>query len=153
MFISGCVSADKDTTSVPNSTGNAVDTPVAEAPVTAPEGKQVAAPVPAESVYKYITWDYYVTDKISKYYEAEQGKNYYVVTVHFNNTGTATYSTNPFYWELTADGVTYSTDSVTFSEYVDSKTVDVSPGGKTDVQYAYLVDGNPTNISLNYDEW
>lgn len=32
----------------------------------------------------------------------------------------------------------------------DYKLVDVGPGGKTDAQFVYLVDGTPTELALNY---
>lgn len=118
-------------------------------------GTEVAAPTETStqktsSVYDIITWDYYKTTKINDYTIAPSGKNYYVVTIHFNNTGTDTYSTNAFYWKLTADGVTYTTDASTFS-MPGYKLVDVGPGGKTDSQFVFLVDGEPTDISLEYN--
>ncbi len=118
-------------------------------------GTEVAAPTETStqktsSVYDIITWDYYKTTKINDYTIAPSGKNYYVVTIRFNNTGTDTYSTNAFYWKLTADGVTYTTDASTFS-MPGYKLVDVGPGGKTDSQFVFLVDGEPTDISLEYN--
>ncbi|MGB9938430.1 DUF4352 domain-containing protein [Methanosarcina sp.] len=132
-------------------TDNSADTTVADDPETEEvvEDEQVEAQKTG-TVFDYTTWEYYVTDQIGSYYIAPAGKHYYVVTIHVDNQGTATYNTNPYYWSLTADGITYDPDTATFSESIDSKTVDVGPGGKIDVQYAYLVDGTPKDLALNY---
>lgn len=118
------------------------------------EDHQVEAPSESKpksgTVFDYTTWEYYTTQQVGQYYTAPAGKQYVIVTVHIDNQGTATYSTNPYSWSLTADGITYQPDTATYDEAIDSKTVEVGPGGKIDVQYAYLVDGNPTEISLNY---
>lgn len=115
------------------------------------ESNQISAPTTTKgTVFDYATWDYYQTSAINEYTKAPSGKQYYVVTVHFDNKGTDTYNTNAFYWTLTADGITYTTDVATYS-MPDYKLVDIGPGGKTDAQFVFLVDGTPTNLALNYD--
>lgn len=114
------------------------------------ENRQVAAPIQSD-IFDYTTWEYYVTDRIDEYNTAPAGYNYYVVTIHIDNKGTNTYDTNPWSWTLTANGITYYHDSVTYDDAINTKTVDVGPGGKTDVQYVYLVEGEPTEIFLNYN--
>lgn len=105
------------------------------------------------TVFDYATWEYYATRQVGLYNTAPAGKQYIVVTVHIDNQGTATYNTNSYKWSLTADGVTYDPDVATYDQSIDNKDVDVGPGGKINVQYVYLVDGNPTNLVLNYAGW
>lgn len=115
---------------------------------TLPESKPKSG-----TVFDYTTWEYYVTQQVGQYNTAPAGKEYIIVTIHIDNQGSATYNTNPYNWSLTADGITYDPDAATYDASIDTKTVDVGPGGKIDVQYVYLVDGNPTNLTLNYNSW
>lgn len=115
-------------------------------------GNEVDAPTEEKKtggVYDIITWDYYKTGNIGDFNKAPAGKNYYVVNIHFDNTGSDTYSTNAFFWKLNADGVSYTTDVATYN-LPDYKLVDVGPGGKVDASLAFLVDGEPQNIELEY---
>lgn len=117
-----------------------------------------AQPTPAhvdpptqEDIFDYCEWNYYVTPSIGEYNIAPAGYNYYVVTAHIRNTGTQTYSTNPWSWTLEAEGIIYTHDDATYDESINSHTVQVGPGGDIEVQFVYLVKGEPDEVTLYYN--
>lgn len=107
--------------------------------------------VQGEDVFDYTNWSFYTTDHVGMYQKAPTGYIYYVVTVQINNTGTQTYSTNPNYWPLSADGIIYDADSTTYDEAINHQTVTVAPGGNFETQFVYVVKGNPAELTLTYN--
>lgn len=104
-----------------------------------------------EDVFDYTNWSFYTTDHVGMYQKAPTGYIYYVVTVQINNTGTQTYSTNPNYWPLSADGIIYDADSTTYDETINHQTVTVAPGGNFETKFVYVVKGNPAKLTLTYN--
>lgn len=102
-------------------------------------------------IFQYVDWstDYYPSVDDSTV--APDGYSYALVTVHIKNTGKDTYSTNPLYWTLSADGITYSCDVTTFNAAIHHQSVNVGPGGETTTKFIYLVQGSPESAQLSYN--
>ena len=98
----------------------------------------------------YFDWTYYTTSQIGNYYVAPSGYSYAIVNLYLKNEADQSVSTNPNYWPLTVDGITYSVDVATFSDTINHQSVDVGKGGEIETQIAYLVKGNPSNAYLGY---
>ena len=114
--------------------------------VTTPQAVATPAPRSYDDLSNYWNWTAGDVSSIGTY-TANQGYNYEIVTLHINNTGTRTISTNPYFWKFTYDGITYDPDVATFSEYINSKTVDVGPGGDIELEIAYLVKSRMKQIT------
>jgi hypothetical protein len=122
------------TTSIP-----ALAQPASGSPQTVETPKTVATEQPVkEGMSKYITVDSVLTKRIDNFV-APAGYQYAIITLDINNTGTETISTNPFFWEFTADGVIYQADLATFSDSIHTQSVDVGPGGHVVTKLVYLV--------------
>lgn len=117
-------------------------------PNTTVQNLQVEQPQ-GENIFNYVNWTFYTAQSVG-YQTAPTGSMYYVVDVNIKNTGTQTYSTNPYYWELVADGITYSIDAATFDPSINSRTVNIAPGGSFENKYVFLVSGNHDQIFLKY---
>lgn len=100
----------------------------------------------------YWDWKFGTTDSIG-YDTAPAGYTYAIVTLYLQNDGPKTVSTNPWNWELWANGITYRHDSNTYSEYVNHQTVDVRNGGEIVTQMVFLIQGDVTSASLIYDNY
>jgi hypothetical protein len=59
-----------------------------------------------------------------------------------------TISTNPHYWKLTADDITYSHNEATY--LFNGPIREVNYGGVTKITLIYLVEGTPQSVSLSY---
>lgn len=130
---SGCVSTT-ETTQTTNS----------ESP------KESYTPPHQENIFDYTTYECTLYSQIGKYNTAPAGKCYAVVDIHIDNTGTQTYSTNPWNWQLRADGITYNHDTSTYDESINQMNVDVGPGGQIDTQIVFLINGEPSQVELVY---
>lgn len=102
-----------------------------------------------DNIFNYCTWQAQLTKKVGEYYKAPENKSYVVVTIKINNTGSQTYSTNPFNWHLKIGDLYYQPDTATFDSSMNQMTTDVGPGGKITTKIAYLVDGEPSTSDLN----
>ena len=103
-----------------------------------------------EDIFEYTNWTYTSTDKISSLNTAPKGCLYYIVDVKINNKGTQTYSTNPYYWQLEANGLKYSVCAATFDPAINSQSVNVKPGGSFETKFVFLVNGDYKKINLDY---
>jgi len=112
---------------------------------------QVAATEVPENVFKYLTYESSTTKYIDQFTTASPGYMYLILSMHINNTGKQKYSTNPFFWTVTIDGITYSTDAATFSQQYNSPAMDVGPGGKADFYLVYQVKDTATGYQINYN--
>ena len=65
-----------------------------------------------------------------------------------HNNGYRLISTNPFYWKLTADSVSYTPDTAIFS--INQPLSQIEHGGQESFDIVYLVQGNPENVRLSY---
>lgn len=107
----------------------------------------IAEPNVPEDVLVYSNCSFETANNID-IYEAPVGYKYVITTVDINNTGTHTYSTNPLYWSLISQNVTYGTDIATYA--TNHQTVDVGPGGNIKTQFAFLVPESSTEGRLSY---
>jgi hypothetical protein len=123
---------------------DAMETPT---PITTAE--KIEAPT-QDNIFNYCSWTYYTTPTIGEYHKAPSGYNYAVVTLNIKNTGTHTYSTNPFNWNFKVDGITYNHDDSTYDESIRHMNVEVGPGGNVTDQIVFLVKGDPTSVELVY---
>ena len=83
---------------------------------------------------------------------APDGYNYVVAVINIHNTGDKKISTNPFYWYLTADSITYSPDTPTWDSSIHRPSVKGGKGGKASLTCVYLVQGAPSFATLSYDD-
>jgi hypothetical protein len=83
---------------------------------------------------------------------APKGYSYYAVIVSINNEGNNPISTNPYYWKLNDNDVTYSIDPATFS--FDNPIREVNSGGHAVFTLIYLVeyDKIPDYVELFYEK-
>lgn len=95
-------------------------------------------------------WKYYTTSSIGEYYKAPQGYNYAVVTIYLKNNADSTISTNPWSWTLIADGIEYNHDSSSYSEYINTQSVEVGKGGEMENTMVFIVKGTPVEATLEY---
>jgi hypothetical protein len=96
-------------------------------------------------------WKYTTTSHIGDYYKAPSGYSYVIVSLYVKNDADQSVSTNPYYWDLTVDGVKYSPDTATYSDIIKHQTVDVGKGGEVEGQLAYIVKGNASDPTLEYN--
>ena len=136
-------SEDSSTTNIAQTQDNT------EGKITAEEPAE--AKYPEGSIYNYLTFENSATTQIGPYYTAPSGYVYLILDLHLDNTGTRTYNTNPFFWNLKADGITYNTDTATFSEQIDTQSVEVGPGGSYDWKIVFLVPSTTTNFEVIYN--
>lgn len=125
-----------------------------EAPVeliTEPTEIPTSIPLSERSVAKYdFEWSSYHT---IDYSTAPTGYKYAVVTYRVKNDGYNVISTNPHYWAFYANGVTYSYDSISHSDLVNTLSVDVSHGGDITTDIAFLIPNNINSGRLEYKPW
>lgn len=94
-------------------------------------------------------WNWFTTSAID-YSTAPYGYTYAVCTVYIMNNDSKSISTNPWNWELIANGIAYSHDSVTYSDVINHNTVDIGYGGEFETQLVFLVKGDIRTASLIY---
>lgn len=96
-------------------------------------------------------WDWkWFTTKAIDYSTAPSGYTYAVCTVYIQNNARQSVSTNPGYWNLVIDGVTYNHDVMTFSSVIDYNNVDVGYGGEFETQFVFLIRDDKTRGSIYY---
>jgi hypothetical protein len=95
-------------------------------------------------------WEGKIVSQVDNY-NAPSGYNYAVVTVYIKNEANNSVSTNPLYWNLTADGIKYAPDASISSDSIKHQTVDVGKGEKIETQFVYLVKGDPSQAILGYN--
>lgn len=116
------------------------------------EAQKIEVPIEKkEGILNYAEFNYFTVRKIGDFSRAPTNYSYVVATVHIKNTGKQIYSTNPFYWHVIVDGITYDADVATFSQYIDHQTVEVGPSGEVKTQFVFLVQGEPPELTLSYD--
>lgn len=114
------------------------------------EPQSTPSPIEESSDVCYWDWEFETTSRVGEYYVAPSGYSYVLVNVYLKNKGDTIVSTNPNYWPLTVDGITYTPDTATYSEEINHQTVDVGKGGELETRMVYLVKGNPTEAALGY---
>lgn len=118
---------------------------------TTTEATKSTTPTPTEKEgVCNFDWQYGTTSSIGQYYTAPFGYSYVLVNLYIKNEADRSISTNPYYWNFVADGIKYSVDVASFSEGINQQTVEVGKGGEIEVQFVYLVQGNPREASLEY---
>jgi hypothetical protein len=94
-------------------------------------------------------WDGATTYAID-YSTAPSGYTYVVCTLYIQNNDTKSISTNPWNWELIANGITYDHDTMTYSDAINHNTVDIGHGGEFETQFVFLVKGGIQTAGLLY---
>lgn len=114
------------------------------------EPQSTPSPIEKSTGVCYWDWEFETTSRVGEYYVAPSGYSYVLVDVYLKNEGDTIVSTNPNYWPLTVDGITYTPDTATYSEEINHQTVEVGKGGELETRMAYLVKGNPMEATLSY---
>lgn len=81
-------------------------------------------------------------------YTALSGYTYICALIAIKNNGFNSISMNPYSWKLTADNVSYSPDTATFS--LKQPLSQVEHGDEAGLSIVYLVQGNPQTACLTY---
>ena len=131
----------------PASTDNTTPSQNVQAPVPAPAWEE---PVIRTDVCDF-DWTFQTTPYIGEYYTAPAGSSYVVVNLYLKNNGNKPISTNPYYWNFVANGIKYTVDTATFDSSIHSQTVEVGKGGEIETQLVYLVNGVPTEATLEFN--
>jgi|GEM_PF-1196218 len=114
------------------------------------EPQATPSPIEESADVCYWDWEFGTTSKIGEYYVAPFGYSYVLVNLYLKNEGDGLVSTNPNYWPLTADGITYTPDTATYSDEINHQTVEVGKGGELETRMVYLVKGDPEEATLSY---
>lgn len=115
------------------------------------------------SIYDYANrepwyscnWDWtYSTQKQIDNLVAPYNYTFVVCTIYIqNNDDTKNASANSYSWDLIADGVTYNSHSITYSDEISHNPVDiVGYGEEIETQIVYLLPENATIDKLVYAE-
>ena len=124
---------------------------------TSSKNAQMVASVPAPAIPVIGTdicdfdWTFQTTPYIGDYYIAPTGSSYVLVNLYLKNNGNKPISTNPYYWNFVANGIKYTVDVATFDSSIHSQTVEVGKGGEIETQLVYLVNGVPTEATLEFN--
>lgn len=98
----------------------------------------------------YIDCKSVLTPRIGDFV-APDGYYYLIVTLKLKNESNIPVSTNPYFWSITSNGVTYYHDSVTFyDKYINNQVVEVGKGGEFTTQIVYVVPKDLRQFNINY---
>jgi hypothetical protein len=136
--------SSKDTSDV--STDKSTDTSANSAFIS--DSENVKTPTSVD-ISPYLDWSF-TTSKENFYIDVPNGYSYVTVTVNINNYGDVPISTDSSCWKFICDGTSYSCEPVTTAFSTPSE-YEVSPGESLTFILHYLVKGEPTNASLEYD--
>jgi len=136
--------SSKDTSDV--STDKSTDTSANSAFIS--DSENVKTPTSVD-ISPYLEWSF-TTSKENFYIDVPNGYSYVTVTVNINNYGDVPISTDSSCWKFICDGTSYSCEPVTTAFSTPSE-YEVTPGESLTFILHYLVKGEPTNASLEYD--
>lgn len=98
----------------------------------------------------YLDVERYTVNTIGENNIAPWNYCYVVVVVRIVNNSNKTVSTNPWDWELEADGIIYEHDTATYDSSINHKTVAVGKGGDFTTEFVYLVPRRTNTLGTRY---
>lgn len=121
-------------------------------PATRPTPAPTTIPISDQAVAKY-DYKWHTTKYIGDYSKAPLGYTYAVFTYRIKNDGYNTIYTSPVYWEFSANGITYTYDSVSHSDEINTISVEVNNGGDVTNKIVFLIPNNIDGGAFYYDSW
>jgi len=112
-----------------------------------------------DSTDNFCYWDWESTrvDHVGEYneyigypYEAKTDFDFLIITLKIVNNADREVSTNPWFWELNADGISYNHHMATYDESIGQTTVDVEKGGDFTTKMVFEVPETVSDATLEY---
>ena len=93
----------------------------------------------------YYDFEFNESSYAGYYWVAPEGYRYIIVTLCVKNEAEQYVSTNPYHWNLRADGIEYSHSTATYDEGIGHKTVKVYKGGIFTTTIVFEI---PDNVNI-----